>query len=260
MAHILPRSPRARRRLLVAGALVVAAGAAALVVALLPNDRGGIASSVHTDTVQLVRRQRQIRVTAQMRSSIDDVFDHFVPLAMARRDPPAARPYVTPALWRQATPAEWRKGTIPVPPYDPAGTSFHGWRTIYAFPREASVELTLQPRRHGDSVASFVVDLKRRGSRWLVDGIYERGTHGGQSAATQVTTSAQTTTDASSRGLHGQLSFLWILVPLALLSLIVIVPLVVFTRQWWSERRVKRRHRAELSKELPPLPRPRQGK
>ena len=259
MTGIVPRSPRARRRLLVAGALLAAAGAAGLVVALLPNDHGDIASPSQTGAAQLVRRQRQIRVTPRMRSSIDALFDRFVPRAIARRDPASVRPLVTPSLWRQATPAEWRAGTIPVPPYDPAGSTFHGWQTIYAFPRTVSVELTLDPRRVRDPVGSFVVNLKQIGSRWLVDGIYLEGTHGGGSAAAAPakTTGGRTTTaEHVVGGSRGRLSSVWLLVPLGLLSLIVIIPLAVFTRQWWSDRRVKRRYRGALSQELPPLPRP----
>ena len=142
--------------------------AAGIAVVLLPNDHGGIASSSETGSAQLVRRQRQIRVTPEMRSSIDALLDEFVPRAIARRDPGSVRPFVTPTLWRQATPAEWRGGTIPVPPFDPAGTTFHGWRTIYA----------------SEHVAG---------------------------------------------GSRGRLSSVWILVPVALLSLIVIIPLAVFT-------------------------------
>jgi hypothetical protein len=244
--------------LLVAGAVLVAAGAAGLVVALIPNYHGGIASSSETGAAQLVRRQKQIRVTPEMRSSIDALFDEFVPRAIARRDSGAVRPFVTPDLWRQATPAEWRSGTIPVPPFDPAGTTFHGWRTIYAFPRTVSVELTLQPKRPRDPVGTFIVGLKRVGSRWLVDGIYEEGTHGGGTAgaAHTKTTGAQTTiTGHVVGGSRGRLSSVWILVPVGMLSLIVIIPLAVFTRQWWSDRRVRRRYRGQLSKELPPLPR-----
>ena len=70
-----------------------------------------------------------------------------------------------------------------MPPYDPAGTTFHGWTTIYSYPRNVSVELTLEPKRPRDRSARFVVNLKQLGSRWLVDGIYADGTHGGQSAA-----------------------------------------------------------------------------
>jgi hypothetical protein len=257
VARIVPSSPRARRRLLVVGAVLVAAGAAVVVVLLIPNNHGSIASPSGTDTAQLVRRQRQIRVTPQMGASIDALFDQFVPRAIARQDPASARPFVTANLWRQATPAEWRAGTIPVPPYDPAGTTFHGWRAIYAFPRDVSVELTLEPRRARDPVGSFTVGLKRAGPRWLVDSIYAEGTHGGESAAAPAatTTAAQTTTEHVVGGSRGRLSGVWLLVPLGLLSLIVIVPIAVFTRQWWNDWRVRRRNRDAVSKQLPPLPR-----
>ena len=258
MARVLPNSPRARRRLLVAAALLVAAGAAVLVVLLIPNNHGGIASSSGTDTVQLVQRRKQIRVTPRMRASVNALFDQFVPRAIARHDPASVRPYVTANLWRQATPAEWRAGSIPVPPYDPAGTTFHGWRAVYAFPRDVSVELTLEPKRARDPVGSFIVGLKQVGSRWLVDGIYAEGTHGGESAAAPAATTtatAPTTTEHVVGGSRGRLSDVWLLVPLGLLSLIVIVPVVVFTGQWLNDRRVRQRDRDNPAKQLPPLPR-----
>jgi hypothetical protein len=239
-------------------ALVVAAGVAGLVITLLPEDRGGIASSVESGRVQTVAHPSQVPMTAQVRRRIDRLFDRFVPAAIARRDPFGARAYVTPALRRQATTAEWRAGTIPVPPFEPAGTSFHGWTTIYSYPRDASVELTLQPKRARDPVGSFVVNLKQLGSRWLVDGIYAHGTHGGESqSAAPDTRAAPTTTEPVVGGSRGRLGAVWLLVPLGFLSLIVIVPILVFGRDWLADRRVGRRHRKELSKELPPLPRPR---
>jgi hypothetical protein len=155
--------------------------------------------------------------------------------------------------------AEWRAGTIPVPPFDPAGTTFHGWTTIYSYPREASVELTLQPRRPRDPVGSFVVNLRQVGARWLVDGIYAHGTHGGQNESAARDANAEpTTTERVIGGSHGRLGAVWLLVPLAFLSLIVIVPVLVFGRDWLADRRVSRRHRRKLSKELPPLPRSRE--
>lgn len=237
------------------GALLVAAGAAGLVIALIPEHHGGIVSSEGTGTVQLVPRPKQVSVTPTMRRSFDALFDRFVPLAVARRNPAAARPLVTPALWAQATAAEWRSGTIPVPPFDPAGKTFHGWRTIYAFPREASVELTLQPARPRDPVASFVVNLRHVGSRWLVDGIYEEGTHGGEAQAAPKPSTEATRTTKVIGGSRGRLGMIWLLVPFGLLSLIVLIPVAVFSRQWLADARVRRRHRSDLPKELPPLPR-----
>ena len=236
----------------------MAAGVAALVVALLPEHHGGIASSLQSGPVQTVARPKQVRMTPQVRRRIDQLFDRFVPTAVARRDPVGARAYVTPALRGQASVAEWRTGTIPVPPYDPVGTTFHGWTTIYSYPRSASVELTLQPKRQRDPVGSFVVNLKQVGSRWLVDGIYAHGTHGGLCAAAAPDTAAvPTTTERVIGGSHGRLGAIWLLVPLGLLSLIVIVPVFVFSRDWLADRRVGRRYRRKLPKELPPLPRPR---
>jgi hypothetical protein len=238
--------------------VAVAAGAAALVVALLPEHHGGIASSVQSGPVQTVAHPKEVRMTPQVRRGIDELFDRFVPAAIARRNPVGARAYVTPALRRQATAADWRAGTIPVPPYDAAGTTFHGWTTIYSYPRIVSVELTLQPKRPRDPVGSFVVNLKQVGSRWLVDGIYAHGTHGGQGAAAVPDTAVEpTTTERVIGGSHGRLGAIWLIVPLALLSLIVIVPVFVFSRDWLADRRVGRRHRRELPKELPPLPRTR---
>ena len=234
----------------------MAAGVAALVVALIPEHHGGIASSVESGPVQTVARPSQVRITPQVRRRVDLLFDRFVPAAIGRRDPLGARAYVTPTLRRQATTAEWRAGRIPVPPFDPGGATFHGWTTIYAYPRDLSVRLTLEPKRPRDPVGSFVVDVKQLGSRWLVDSIYSEGTHGGEAASSGASRPEPTTTERVIGGTHGRLGAIWLLVPLGLLSLIVIVPLVVFTRDWLADRRVGRRHRRE-PKELPPLPRPR---
>lgn len=258
MRSLAPHSARARRRLLWAGVALVAAGVAGLVIALIPNDRGGIRSVVRSGPVQTVARPKQVQLSLATRKSIDDLFDHFVPAAVARRDPTTAWDYVTPSLRSQATPAEWRAGTIPVPPYDPAGTTFHGWTPIYSYPRLASLELTLEPRRPQDPVGSFVVNVRRIGSRWLVDGIYAAGTHGGAKASAAPERATEpTTTERVIGGSHGRLSAKWLLVPLGLLSLIVVIPIAVFTRDWLADRRMSRRHRRERSKELPPLPRPR---
>ena len=234
----------------------MAAGVAALVVAVLPEHHGGIASPVQSGPVQTVAHPREVRMTPQVRRRIDELFDRFVPAAIARRNPVGARAYVTPALRGQATAAEWRAGTIPVPPYDAAGTTFHGWTTIYSYPRSVSVELTLEPKRQRDPVGSFVVNLKQVGSRWLVDGIYAHGTHGGENAA-PATVAEPTTTEQVIGGSHGRLGVIWLLVPVGLLSLIVIVPFFVFGRDWLADRRVGRRYRRELPKQLPPLPRSR---
>ncbi len=252
-------SPRVRRRLLWLGVLALAAVAGVLVFVFVPNRSGGI-KSVRTGTVQLVPRIRQVPVTAKRRAAIDALFDRFVPAAVARRDPVAARAYVTPNLRSQASLADWRAGTIPVPPFEPRGTTFHGWRTVYSYPKVVSVELTLQPKRAQDEVTSFSVNVNLVRGRWLVDSMYQLGTHGGATAPPprQAAPAAGTKTiNAVDQGLKGRLSPIWVLMPLGLLSLILLVPITLFTREWLANRRVARREGRRAREELPPLPQPR---
>jgi hypothetical protein len=250
-------SPRARRRLLWAGAVAVAALVGVLVFVLVPNKKGGLNSdTTETGTVQVVPHTREVPMTAKRRAAIDRLFDGFVPTAVARRDPVAARQYVTPNLRSQASLADWRAGTIPVPPFQPRGATFHGWRTVYSYPKTVSVELTLEPKRAQDEVTSFAVNLNLIRGRWLVDGMYQLGTHGGSAAPPpkQAAPASAPKVSKADQGLKGQLGFIWILVPLGLLSLIVLVPIVLFARDWAADRRVARREGRRRRQELPPLP------
>lgn len=250
------RSPRARRRLIWLGALVAAGAVTALVFALLPNDNGGIVTPTSNEPVQQVKRERQVPLTASGRAEIDVLLDRFVSTAVARRDPGAAYDLVTPSLRSGTTRTDWRAGIVPAPTYDPSGVQ--GWRLIYSYRNVASVELTVQPGKTEHAVGAFVVDLKRIGSRWLVDGIYERATYAGGGGKTATTATATETTPTSRPigGSRGRLGMVWLLIPLGFLSLIVIVPLIIFLSGWLADRRVARKYRGELRRELPPLPRP----
>jgi hypothetical protein len=248
-------SPRTRRRWLWLGAICAAALVGAVVFVLVPNEKGGIATPTQTAPVQRVPRVAQVPVTPERRAAIDRLFDRFVPLAMARRDPVAARAYVTPNLSSQATLADWRSGTIPVPPFKPK-RPYNGWTTVFAYPKRMAVELTLQPKVPQDPVTSYEVNLALVKGKWLVDGIYELGTHGG--VAEPPKQAAPATPKPSGKvdnGLKGRLGLIWILVPLLLLSLIVIVPAAIFTRDWLVDRRGMRRRGERTRQELPPLPR-----
>jgi hypothetical protein len=248
-------SPRARRRLLWLGALAAAGAIATIVVALLPNDKGGISTPTSNEPVQRIRGERQVSLSKASRVQINTLLDRFVPAAVARRDPAAAYDLVTPSLRAQTTRADWASGSIPAPTYDPSGTEFRGWRVVLSYPNQASIELTLQPGKTERDPAAFFVDLKRIKSRWLVDGIYQQASFATSSGSTAT---AKTETGAFKRpigGSRGRLGAIWFLVPLGLLSLIVIVPAVIFLAGWIADRRVARKYRDGQSKELPPLPR-----
>ena len=147
-------------------------------------------------------RERRVPLTASSRAEIDALLDRFVPEAVARRDPAAAYDLVTPSLRAGTTRAQWRAGVVPAPTYDPAGKRFHGWRLVYSFRNSASIELTLQPGAAEQAVGAFVVDLRRVGSRWLVDGIYERAAYP-TSARGGTSTTSPTATSATERPVGG---------------------------------------------------------
>src|SRR5262245_35120601 len=93
-------SARRRRWLLWAAGLGVAVLAGVLVWQFVPNEKGGdISAPTQTGPVKTVARVRQVPVTAQRRAAIDATLAKFVPLAMGRRNPAAARGYVTANLW-----------------------------------------------------------------------------------------------------------------------------------------------------------------
>ena len=235
----------------------MAGGVTGLVFALVPNDKGGFNTPRSGGTVQIVRQQRQVPVSAEDRAQINALLDRFVPAAVERRDPAAAYDLVTQTLRSVAPRAQWRTGQIPISPYDAGGTTFHGWTVITSYRTSVTLDLTLQPRNPKAGPASFTVDLKRIRGRWLVDEFYHRTGYG--PVATPAAPSTATVAAPSHHGsaVRGRLGSIWFLVPLGLLSLIVIVPLVVFGKGWLDDKRVARRYRAELSRELPPLPKPR---
>jgi hypothetical protein len=250
-------SPRARRRLVWLAALAVAGGAIVLVFALLPESKGGFDTPRSTGPVQIVKQQKQVPVSAQDRKEINALFDEFVPAAVARRDPGAAYDLVTQTLRAGAPRSQWQTGQIPISPYDAGGTEFHGWTVVTSYPGDLTLDLTLQPRNPKDGPASFSVYLKRVRGRWLVDEFYRRTGYGPATQAHQPKTAtvAAPSTHHSSAS-KGRLGAIWFLVPLSFLALIVLVPTFIFTKGWYDDRRVARKYRGEMSRELPPLPRP----
>lgn len=251
-------SARMRRRFLWIAALAVAAGVAAIVIALLPSSKGGFKGTVESGPVQVVRPERQVPLTARDRREINALLDRFVPAAVARRDPAAAWDLVTSTLHSGTTRAQWATGQIPVSPFDVGGTTFHGWTVVTSYPRDVTLDLTLLPRNPKDGPGAFTVYLKRVRGRWLVDEFYRRTSYAPAGTPTAPSTSTAPAHRQAPEGSKGRLSPIWFLVPLGLLSLIVLVPLIVFGKGWLDDKRVERRHRNELGRQLPPLPRPRE--
>ena len=222
----------------------------AAVVVLYPSPKRHEAP-VSVAPPQVTAKERSVRLRPAERRAIDATLDRFVPAAVARRDPSAARELATPELRAGATSAQWEKGEIPVYPYDARGTKFHGWRVNVAHPGYVNVDLMLMsrhPRRQGSII--FKVELERVDGRWLVASFQPAAAFSAVGQRPQVTASNDFGPNpAANTAGEARLSPVWFAVPAAIGSLIVLVPLFILVRGWFSARRYR-----SSSGGLPPLP------
>jgi hypothetical protein len=249
-----------RRRLAWLGACVAVAGAVAAAIVLVPG-----AHKSH-DTVQpgghVAVAQKKIRVTSADRRAINSLLDAFVPDAVERRNVQRALPLVTHAFRAGVTNDEWMHGSLPVMPYDAVGRKFHGWTLIYAYPREISVALLLNPApKEQLGAIAFTVVVKKPGKRWLVDSIVPAASFARRMSAPKKekphllaqndfmpaasTPSSQAVAAAPTGRGADSLSTTWLLVPGAILALLVLVPIGVGIGHVRRNRRAWRDYNAQ---------------
>jgi hypothetical protein len=238
-------SPRVRRRLAKLAVIAVAGLVAALVVVFFPNTNGRLKSRFSNEPTQRVVVERQVPVTRARRAEVNALFDEFVPAALMRRDPEGAYDLVTPEFRAGGSGSAWRRGDLPVYPYSPRGHRFHGWTVDTSYRDTMSVELFMQPLHPEDGPVDYSVDLRRLHGKWLIDSFYPRASYapvaaGGRSKANGKAAAPAASTLPKARG-----GVMWILIGV-FFSLIVAVPVALFTRQSLSNRRSRRRIEAEL--------------
>jgi hypothetical protein len=238
-------SPRRRRLALRLALVVVAVGAAVGVVAALPSK-----TPTHRDTLrpgrpQIVRTPKQVPLTPERRRAVNDVLDRFVPAALRRQHLDEARRLVTSSFAAGVTDAQWRRGEIPVLPYKPRGSRFHGWRLNYSYPREISLDLLVHPSQREELGAiAFTAVLKRTHRGWLIDEFVPAASFATEKKSPRILAQPDFQPNmVQGAHTHGRLSATWLLVPAGVLALIALVPLVFFVRSKHVERRAMRNYR-----------------
>lgn len=257
---LLPRSPRARRRLrwIAVVAAVVVAGV--VVAVLLPEKSPPPRTSGPAQGSQPVARQAApARLTAADRRKIDRVLDTFLPAAIERKDMALAWTLAGPELRAAQTKAEWLAGSTPVPDYRARETSFHTWQVVDLEPNSLIFNIVLHPAK-GEKQPSteFSGMMLRRGSSWVVNRLYTIATFGFTKTTSEVgpadfgaptgRTAVQSTHNTGAIGKVG------------LVPVVGIVGLVLLLPAGLAFGAVTRRRRfraasAQSSRELPPLPR-----
>jgi hypothetical protein len=149
----------------IAGA-VLAAGVIAFVVAYFGNTADS-KESFGPGKPQAFQANRTVRLDPRARV----VAGKFISTAVARRNLAQAWPLATENVKGGLTRKEWLSGDIRVPALGAPIATAAITKIVYSHPRDAEINVVVIPKPNNSGIKAtlFVVDLKKVGSRWLVD-------------------------------------------------------------------------------------------
>jgi hypothetical protein len=267
----LLESPRRRRRLLVTAAVLALAGP--LIYLGIRYSSPGSPENANGPAVNddsFYRRPKQVPFSAAKRRAVRKVLAHFIATAVARQRVADSWALAGPGLRQDITYKQWRTGEIPVVPYPVAKHGQGAWDVVnYSYRNRVGLEVLLFPKpRSGYSVATVETDLVRgRDGRWRVDYWMLTKFHGPGATAPADSASAlgegapnvhklpgkgskkragreRTETEAAAGETSpARLDKTWVVVPLALLSLVIVIPLGIGTTAWLRNRRAAAEYR-----------------
>lgn len=251
-------SPRWRRRL--GPPLVLIAVAAPLIYLGIhfssPGEQGG-ATGPEVNLPGYTQPKRAPFTKAKQRE-VSKVLREFVLTAVDRQDVGRSWEISAPSLREGFTRKQWSRGELPVVPYPAANKGLGRWSFVqYSYTDTIGLEVFLFPKPgSGWSAMTADVELvKGHDGRWRVDYWMPKRFHGPPSLAKTRPTakkakpvkSAPTHKAAGKRrSAPPQLaeppkpSRVWWLLPIALLSLIVLVPLAIALNAWHRNRQAER--------------------
>jgi hypothetical protein len=172
------------------------------------------------------------------RQRLLDMSLRFVATAVTRSNVDVAYDLASPNLRQGLTRRQWHTGNIPVVPF-PA-VSLVAWQVDWSYKNDVAFDLALRANKRSDTVGkTFTIELKRYGKQWFV----EQWTPNGISGPTNVR-SIKRELDNTPPPV-AKLGVGWLLVPAALFSLLLLIPLGIALRSWHVGRRAVRAYEAE---------------
>ena len=230
VSHLLPRSPRKRRRLGWIGLALTVLGTTIGAFLLLPGAPPPPPETFSDEPADIYVPQKPIKLDRHARAEIGDTLERFVQAGLGRRDPTAAYRLATPQLRGASSLGDWKRGELPVFPYLARRGDGRAWTKDYAFGDTVGVEVFLHPapsERLGP--IAFKGSVRRIHGRWLVDTVVPAAafSRDGEKAKVVANVDFQRG-DLGAGAERAKLSTAWFLVPVGLLGLCLLVPLGLF--------------------------------
>ena len=216
-----------------------------------PGDPGGATGPEIPDYVQ----PKNSPFTASEKQAVRRSLKEFISSAVARENPSRAWAVSAPSLKQGISRKAWNKGDLPVAPYPAAKRGLGTWSFVeYSHTDAVMLEVFVFPKPgSGSSAMTADVELlKQPDGRWLVDYWMTKRFHGPPALAASQLKKAQKETRVKSKSSKRrvavaeepyrppQASHWWLALPIAILSLIVIVPLTLGLVYWYRNRKATR--------------------
>jgi len=226
--------------------VALAVAAVVAVVLLWPNTAPNEQQAPSTVKARIEKEPRPVRLKTPDKKDALDVVTRFVYTAVARKHVDRSWKLVAPELRAGFTRRQWATQDIPVVPF-PAQSA--RWRLEYSDERGVGFSVALFPTQESHQRAQvFLVGLhtigKAKRQHWVIDNWQPApsqglqpvsgGPGGGGGGVLE-----QTSPDVN-RFAKSTESAAWLLLPLGLLSLIIIIPLLIASVNWYRGYRAER--------------------
>ena len=209
---------------------------------------------------------KNVRFTKANQREVRKVLRQFVLTAVDRQDVGRSWDISAPSLREGFTKKQWSRGNLPVVPYPAANRGLGSWSFVqYSYADTVGLEVFLFPKPgSGWSAMTADVELvKGKDGKWRVDYWMPKKFHGPPSLAKAKPTAKAKAVKAKAKAAPSHRaagkrraapattpalaaptkpSSVWLIVPIAVLSLIVLVPIGFGVGTWYRNRRARREY------------------
>lgn len=193
--------------------------------------------------------------TASEKQAVRRSLKEFISSAVARENPSRAWAVSGPSLRQGISREQWNKGDLPVVPYPAAKRGLGTWSFVqYSYTDTVMLEVFLFPKP-GSGWSAMTADaelVKQPDGRWLVDYWMPKRFHGPPAIAASQLKKARKEARArqkperrreaveEERYQPPDPSQAWLLVPIAIISLFLLIPLTFGLVYWYRSRKATR--------------------